>query len=118
MNKQERNKQQQEINNMCDEIEARFSAENPDGLPCGGTGWKRLRSCTAYVYETPKFYALMSYRTLVAIIEKETDTCVDFLRTVYGYTSTSNQHICKFSHDYGCGKWGCARRLVKKELEL
>ena len=50
---------------------------------------KRLRTCQAYVYETPSFYVLRSYNTVVAIIDKKTDTCYDFLRAVYGYTNTS-----------------------------
>ena len=68
---------------------------------------KRLRSCNAYVYETNKYYYLRSYDTIVAVIDKETDTLYDFLRIAYGYTNTSAQHIAKFSHDYGAGKWGC-----------
>lgn len=66
---------------------------------------KRLRYCQAYVYETPSFYVLRSYNTVVAIIDKSTDTCYDFLRLVYGYTSTSAQHISKFEKDYGRSKW-------------
>lgn len=82
------------------------------------TNWKKLRSCSAEVApcvdpETGEilFYALRSYRTIVAIIDCRTDTLYDFLRYVYGYTSTSAQHITKFSKDYGLGKWGCANVL-------
>lgn len=57
---------------------------------CSISVGKRLRSCQAYVYETPSFYVLRSYNTVVAIIEKKTDTCYDFLRDVYGYTITSH----------------------------
>ena len=71
---------------------------------------KRLRSCSAEVIETEKYYLLRSYRTIVAFIEKDTDTLYDILRYVYGYTSTSAQHISKFSHDYGSGRWGCENR--------
>lgn len=77
---------------------------------------KRLRTCQAYVYETPSFYVLKSYNTVVAIIEKSTDTCYDFLRAVYGYTATSAQHICKFSQDYGRGTFGCKERLTYREV--
>lgn len=77
---------------------------------------KRLRTCQAYVYETPSFYVLRSYNTVVAIIEKKTDTCYDFLRTVYGYTSTSAQHISKFDKDYGRGAWGCTERVTYREV--
>lgn len=78
----------------------------------------RLRCSSAYVqYATDPitgeilYSVLRSYRTVVAIIDHSTDTLYDFLRYVYGYTSTSAQHISKFSHDYGSGKWGCAEVL-------
>lgn len=70
-------------------------------------GVKRLRSCSAEVLETENFYILISYRTNIACIEKNTDTLYDYLRGVYGYTATSAQHISKFKKDYGAGKWGC-----------
>ena len=80
--------------------------------------FKRLRSCSAEVApvidaETGEllYYVLRSYRTIVAAIDVRTDTLIDFLRYVYGYTSTSAQHISKFAHDYGAGKWGCAHVL-------
>lgn len=83
---------------------------------CSISVGKRLRSCQAYVYETPSFYVLRSYRTVVAIIEKKTDTCYDFLRGVYGYTNTSAQHISKFDKDYGRGAWGCTERVTYREV--
>lgn len=83
---------------------------------CSNSEGKRLRSCQAYVYETPTFYVLRSYNTVVAIIEKKTDTCYDFLRGVYGYTSTSAQHISKFDKDYGRGAWGCKERVTYREV--
>lgn len=61
----------------------------------------RLRSCKAWVYETESFYLLESYRTVVAVIDKSTNDLYDALRTVYGYTATSAQHISKFRTDYG-----------------
>lgn len=67
----------------------------------------RLRNCTAWVYETDDYYFLRSYNTIVAFICKNTDTLYDVLRYVYGFTRTSAQHIAKFRHDYGTGKWGC-----------
>ena len=76
----------------------------------------RLRTCNAYVYETPSFYVLKSFNTVVAIIEKDTDTCYDFLRYVYGYTSTSAQHITKFDKDYGSGIYGCKERVTYREV--
>lgn len=83
---------------------------------CSISKGKRLRTCQAYVYETPSFYVLRSYNTVVAIIEKKTDTCYDFLGTVYGYTSTSAQHISKFDKDYGRGVWGCKERVTYCEV--
>lgn len=85
--------------------------------------WRRLRSCSAEVApiidcETGEllYYALRSYDTVVAAIDVRTDTLYDFLRYVYGYTSTSAQHISKFSKDYGMGKWGCAHVLTYREV--
>lgn len=83
---------------------------------CPITEIGRLRTCQAKVYETPSFYVLRSYQTVVAIIEKSTDTCYDFLRAVYGYTNTSAQHISKFDKDYGRGLWGCKKRVTYREV--
>lgn len=84
---------------------------------------KRLRCSAAYVHYVCdpvtgeiRYAVLRSYRTVVAVIDYATDTLYDFLRYVYGYTSTSAQHISKFSRDYGCGKWGCANRMTYKEV--
>ena len=71
----------------------------------------RLRSCSAEVLTTEHYHFLRSYNTIVAFIDKNTDTCYDVLRLVYGYTSTSSQHIAKFRHDYGYEKWGCTAEL-------
>ena len=85
--------------------------------------WKPLRSCSAEVApvidsDTGEllYYVLRSYRTIVAAIDVRTDTLYDFLRYVYGYTSTSAQHIAKFSQDYGMGKWGCANRVTYRDI--
>ena len=85
--------------------------------------FKRLRSCSAEVapvidYETGEllYYVLRSYSTIVAAIDVRTDTLYDFLRYVYGYTSTSAQHISKFDKDYGMGKWGCANRVTYRDI--
>lgn len=63
--------------------------------------WERLRSCSAKVAQAGDWYVLRSYRTIVAVIDQNTGICYDFLRKVYGYTSTSAQHIAKFRNDYG-----------------
>ena len=73
----------------------------PDNKP---SPWERLRSCSAEVLETPNFFILRSYNTIVAVIDKDTGNTWDVLRMVYGYTVTSAQHIAKFSKDYGNGK--------------
>ena len=85
--------------------------------------FKRLRSCSAEVApvmdaETGEllYYVLRSYNTIVAAIDVRTDTLYDFLRYVYGYTATSAQHIAKFDHDYGIGKWGCTNRLTYRDI--
>ena len=75
---------------------------------------KRLRTCSAIVYETKNYYLLESYRTYIAAIEKRTDTLADVLRIAYGYTATSAQHISKFEKDYCAGKWNCAVRLIAR----
>ena len=78
--------------------------------------WERLRYCAAEVAKVGNWYVLRSYNTIVAIIDTQTDTLIDFLRYVYGYTSTSAQHISKFNQDYGMGKWGCTNRLPYREI--
>ena len=78
--------------------------------------WERLRSCSAEVAKVGNWYVLRSYHTIVAIIDTQTDTLVDFLRYVYGYTATSAQHISKFSQDYRSGTWGCAHSLTYRDI--
>lgn len=78
--------------------------------------WKRLRTCSAYVCKLNRFYILKSYRTIVAAIDTRDDTCYDFLRKVYGYTTTTAQHIAKFRNDYGAGKCGCTECLTWRDL--
>lgn len=94
-------------NQICVEV-----FENAMAELNGDCNWKRLRTCKAVVVETENYYILQSYRTAVAVISKSTDTLYDVLRYVYGYTATSAQHISKFDHDYGKGKWGCEMRLT------
>ena len=84
---------------------------------------RRLRSCSATVFDLVDdttgevlYHVLRSYNTIVAFIDPTTDTLYDVLRLVYGYTSTSAQHISKFSHDYGMSKWGCAKRVTYRDV--
>lgn len=104
MRKQDQITMNKEVENAIDLFNKQGGVDHKQG--------KRLRSCTAYVYESDKYYVLRSYNTTIAFIDKATDTLYDFLRLVYGYTSTSSQHISKFSKDYGCGKWGCTHTLT------
>lgn len=67
-----------------------------DKAYASGKTFKRLRSCTAYTIETENFIVLKSYSTIIAVKDKRTNTFFDFLRYVYGYTSTSAQHFAKF----------------------
>ena len=60
----------------------------------------RLRTCSAWVYETEHYYILRSYNTFIASYNKETHEFIDFLRYVYGFTSTSAHHIAKFHNDF------------------
>lgn len=82
------------------------------------TNSKQLRSCSATVFDIADnatgeilYHGLRSYNTIVAFIDVQTDTLYDVLRLVYGYTSTSAQHISKFAQDFGRSKWGCANVL-------
>ena len=104
MRKQEQITINKEVENAIDLFKKRGGVDHKQGI--------KLRSCSAWVYETDNYYALRSYNTTIAIIDKNTDTLYDFLRLVYGYTSTSAQHISKFAKDYGTGKWGCIHTLT------
>ena len=104
MRKQEQIAMNKEVENAIDLFKKSGGVDHKQG--------KRLRSCTAYVYESDDYYVLRSYNTTIAIIDKNTDTLYDFLRLVYGFTSTSAQHIAKFDKDYSYGQWGCARRYT------
>ena len=60
----------------------------------------RLRTCSAWVWETEQYIVLESYNTIIAFIDKESGELYDVLRLVYGFTATSAQHIAKFKKDY------------------
>lgn len=80
------------------------------------TPWIRLRSCQAWTAETEHYIFLKSYQTIIAVIDKTTDTLYDVLRGVYGYTPTSAQHIAKFNNDMGAGKYGCESRYTYRDV--
>ena len=75
----------------------------------------RLRTCTAWVFETEHYWILKSYNTIVAVTSKDTGLCYDVLRIVYGYTATSAQHIAKFAHDYHTAEytWGSPKWVAR-----
>lgn len=60
----------------------------------------KLNHCQAEVIWTIHYEILCSYNTIIACIEKSSGTLVDVLRTEYGFTTTSAQHIAKFSRQY------------------
>lgn len=74
----------------------------------------RLRNCQAWVCKIDKWYVLKSYNTIVALIDSETDTLYDFLRYVWGYSSTSCQHIRKFEKDYCRREYSPNRDFVRR----
>lgn len=94
-------------NQICVEVFENAMAELNDNCT-----YKRLRTCSALVFETEHYYILKSYSTMIAVIDKSTDTLYDVLRYVYGYTATSARHISKFEKDYCRGKWNCEMHLT------
>lgn len=89
--------EQREMNKL---VEVEFDAAIRSLEMFGDRDYKQLRSCQAWVYETPCFYVLRSYGTFIAAIDKFDGNCYDALRREYGFTSTSAQHIAKFRNDY------------------
>ena len=75
--------------------------------------WKRscsLYYCNAEILEYKGFIALVSYGTPIAVYAPDNATLYDCLRIVYGCTSTSAQHISKFS------KWLAANNYPVQEF--
>ena len=99
------------INEKCMEEYGKAMEEFSTGFFEG----KRLRSCSAYVFETQHYWILKSYNTVVAVTSKDTGVCYDVLRRVYGYTATSAQHIAKFVHDYHTAEyiWGAPKWVAR-----
>ena len=46
----------------------------------------QLNNCKAFMYDTPDYIILKSYRTIVSFIDKRDMALYDFSRYVYGYT--------------------------------
>ena len=81
----------------------------------GESARKKLYSCKAEVIWTIHYEILCSYNTIVACSEKSSGTLVDVLRTEYGYTATSAQHISKFARQY-FGTFYDFKKLVARPL--
>lgn len=96
--KEKRKLQQQVINSAIHLAINEFENQNGRLVKAG-----RLRTCNATVYENERYIVLISYTTTVAFIDKRERKAYDILRLVYGYTSTSAQHIAKFFSDYARG---------------
>lgn len=107
-----RKNEQLNINTMC--IDAWNKAKEQLGTDYSNY---RLRTCNATVLETDDYYFLKSYNTVIAFIDKESDTLYDMLRYVYGYTATSAQHIAKFSSDFGKGLYRCHTEYRYYDIE-
>lgn len=75
--------------------------------------WKQLYRCSADTCIVKGGWILLrSYSTVVAAYNIYNNELFDFLRLVYGYTSTSAQHITKFRKYclYEFGKDPCIYR--------
>ena len=77
---------------------------------------KKLRSCSAKVYVSDDYFVLKSYETVIAVIDRKTNICYDFLRLAYHFTMTSAQHVSKFIHDYTPYPWN-SKRYTWRDLE-
>lgn len=77
------------VENIVNDINALLRTSSPPA-------WNQLYYCSAEWGVVGDWAILRSYSTVVAAYNVETDELFDFLRLVYGYTSTSAQHIAKF----------------------
>ena len=101
------------INELCEVVWTDAMIELSDKPRC----WCRLRRCQAWTAETEHYIFLKSYATIIAVIDKASDTLYDLLRLVYGYTQTSAQHIAKFSREMGTGgDYGCVDRHTYRDV--
>lgn len=77
------------VENIVNDINALLRTSEPPA-------WYQLYHCKAEWGVVGDWTILRSYSTIVAAYNVVTDEFFDFLRLVYGYTSTSAQHIAKF----------------------
>ena len=62
--------------------------------------WKKFRNCSACIADNGDNIVLLSYRTIVALFDKESKTVFARGR----YSATTYQHVSKFAHDCGAKK--------------
>ena len=86
----------EKVNSILNELDA-----FPYSKTVASQKLSRLNTCHAWTYVAGNFAVLISYSTEVACIDMRTGICYDYLRKVYGYTSTSAQHITKFMKNFG-----------------
>lgn len=77
-----------------------FSGRVVDHVKMERHAYKRIRTCKAWAYDDGMYTYLISYNTVVGMLDRHTGIFYDALRTEYGYTATSAQHIAKFCRDY------------------
>lgn len=99
MKKNEQTEVNHYIENIVNDINALLRTEKP-------IKWKQMYRCSADTCIVKGDWVLLrSYSTIVAAYNIYTGELFDFLRLVYGYTSTSAQHIAKFRnycrYEYG-----------------
>lgn len=111
-----RKSEQMRINELCEIMWDRARTEYYEEYRNLVVPWSRLRSCQAWTVETEHYIFLKSYETIIAVIDKASDTLYDLLRGVYGYTNTSARHIAKFKRDMGTGKYGCENRYTYRDV--
>ena len=80
-------------------VETHF-AKAMDEMKSAHTEWQRLYYCYAETCKTKNYIILKSYHTIIAVIDRNSLTCYDNLRQVYGFTRTSAQHIAKFQRKF------------------
>lgn len=88
--------EQRAINKKVERALGRYIAKRIDSLGVMG----QLNNCNAFMYDTPDYIILKSYRTVVAFIDKRDMALYDFSRYVYGYKPAISNHIAKFARKY------------------
>lgn len=111
-----RKQEQIRINGLCEVIWNDAMKEYQEEFHNRVTPWRKLLSCQAFTVETDNYIYLKSYNTIIAVIDKTSDTLYDLLRGVYGYTATSAKHIAKFNNEMGYGKYGCKNRYTYRDV--